>query len=404
MNHNKDNLPKKDVGNDIPVSAAKKKRNRKLIISMTAVVLLAVLVTTITLLALGLAKKEYTVSFLTNGGNEISDVVVDQDGTLALPANPVREGYIFEGWYIKENKKWNDSKVSEDMTLFAKWNVTITIDNNNGEDNTTITVLENDKMTALATPSNAGYVFDGWYAGDAKWDFNNPVQNSMTLKANWWDHKITFNSNGGNTIDVQGVDNGGKITIPNNPRYPERIFDGWYYKGVKWTFETDVVTESMELVAKWNVRVTFGGESLSGIPEQVLEQGGIATRPLIDHDKNPSTPMQDPTREGYIFEGWFLNSVEWDFSKQVFSNTKLVAKWTKIHTIAFKSEGVADETAKVNDGDKIIKPTEPIREGYTFAGWYVADGVEDKFWDFENGIPTEDMILTAKWEVIVIVS
>ena len=39
-------------------------------------------------------------------------------------------------------------------------------------------------------------------------------------------------------------------------------------------------------------------------------------------------PSPDPTREGYQFDGWFINEVAYDFSKPVTQNLTLTAKWT----------------------------------------------------------------------------
>lgn len=42
---------------------------------------------------------------------------------------------------------------------------------------------------------------------------------------------------------------------------------------------------------------------------------------------------------------------------------------------------------------KATEPLAPTREGYTFGGWYNGNTP----WDFENGIVTQSMTLTAKW-------
>ena len=39
-------------------------------------------------------------------------------------------------------------------------------------------------------------------------------------------------------------------------------------------------------------------------------------------------PSPDPTREGYLFDGWFIGEVAYDFSKPVTKDLTLTAKWT----------------------------------------------------------------------------
>lgn len=51
-------------------------------------------------------------------------------------------------------------------------------------------------------------------------------------------------------------------------------------------------------------------------------------------------------------------------------------------------------TAKI--GSKLEKPADPVREGYTFTGWY-RDPDLTQPWDFDNDTVTENMTLYAGW-------
>ena len=50
-------------------------------------------------------------------------------------------------------------------------------------------------------------------------------------------------------------------------------------------------------------------------------------------------------------------------------------------------------------GDKLTKPETPVKDGYTFAGWYKDEACTNP-WDFETGIPGS-MTLYAKWTATV---
>ena len=68
----------------------------------------------------------------------------------------------------------------------------VSFDKDNGED-TEIKEVPNDGNSLVeepAIPSREGYEFDGWYYGDNRWDFNNPVTSNMTLVAHW-NEKVT---------------------------------------------------------------------------------------------------------------------------------------------------------------------------------------------------------------------
>lgn len=72
----------------------------------------------------------------------------------------------------------------------------------------------------------------------------------------------------------------------------------------------------------------------------------------------------------------------------------------KFFTVKFDSDGgSAVNAATVKSGEKIPEPKSPVKatleKQYAFKGWYY----QDKKWDFENDVVTENITLTAKWEL-----
>lgn len=66
-------------------------------------------------------------------------------------------------------------------------------------------------------------------------------------------------------------------------------------------------------------------------------------------------------------------------------------------TVSFRSNGGSEiETQTVQFGEKVIKPEDPTREGFVFAGWYKDIHLSEE-WDFENDVVRENMSLYAKW-------
>ena len=66
------------------------------------------------------------VTFESNGGTLVTGQFVWYGTSVSKPIDPKKEGYIFAGWY-KDNKtfenKWDfDTKITENIVLFAKWN------------------------------------------------------------------------------------------------------------------------------------------------------------------------------------------------------------------------------------------------------------------------------------------
>ncbi len=66
----------------------------------------------------------YTVSFNTDGGNEIDSQKVPEGYTARRPYDPVKEGYTFGGWYLNsesENAFDFETPITKNTTLIAKW-------------------------------------------------------------------------------------------------------------------------------------------------------------------------------------------------------------------------------------------------------------------------------------------
>ncbi|WP_159721871.1 InlB B-repeat-containing protein [Enterococcus sp. CSURQ0835] len=132
--------------------------------------------------------------------------------------------------------------------------------------------------------------------------------------------------------------------------------------------------------------------------------GRIFSETVIEGDslKKPA----DPKRADYTFLGWFpekdLNH-SYDFTKPVTENMTLQAGWRhneapiEHETITFDSNGGSSITPlTVRKGERLQKPTDPTKKGYTFDGWYT-DAALTKAYDFNQPIET-NFTLYAKWK------
>lgn len=130
---------------------------------------------------------KYTVTFDSNGGSTFSSLRVKKYKEIVLPV-PVKAGYSFIGWkdsvgeYVDSNYK-----VENTTTLKAEYRLKfiVTFVYNNGEENTTQEVLENQMAIAPKEPVKDGYTFDGWYYNDIKYNFDKIVSGNITLEAKW---------------------------------------------------------------------------------------------------------------------------------------------------------------------------------------------------------------------------
>ena len=139
------------------------------------------------------------MEFETNGGNEISLVVVNfPNGENAQLPKPTKKGYIFGGWYF-------------DRELTKKVDATTTM------------------VTTTPTPVIVDYCPNGNFENItiyAKWNID---ESQIIDKKNYGD--IYFNSNGGTTIDkvYQGIIESNPLAELVSPKKDGYIFRGWYY-------------------------------------------------------------------------------------------------------------------------------------------------------------------------------
>ena len=67
------------------------------------------------------------------------------------------------------------------------------------------------------------------------------------------------------------------------------------------------------------------------------------------------------------------------------------------YTVTFNSKGGSDVTsASVAEGNKVTKPTNPTRDGYTFLGWSTEE-TSSTYYDFDTAV-TSSFTLYAQWE------
>ncbi len=115
------------------------------------------------------------------------------------------------------------------------------------------------------------------------------------------------------------------------------------------------------------------------------------------HKGDTLEKIEPPTKEGYIFAGWYLDGKEFDITSPITEDIKLEARWIQsAYTVTFDLDNGQDSIKKEVELDgKVEKPANPTRDGYTFAGWYV----DDEVFDFNTKINSNTSI-TAKWNKI----
>ena len=325
----------------------------------------------------------------------------------------VLHSYAYDGFDI--NKDMNVIKPTYLPAFDAKYDVYF--DSHGGD--TVAPVLQvyiGTQIAKPADPTKANAIFKGWFTDETfttSWDFDQDyVDKTITLHAKWEElavdtYDVNFESNGGTAVAAQqDLEAGAKVVKPSDPIRTGFTFEGWYTSPTfetVWNFDTDTVQNTMTLYAKWNQNpgvntydVTFesnGGTAVA--PQQNLEAGAKVVKP------------SDPTRTGFTFEGWYTSptfETVWNFDTDTVQNTMtLYAKWNQnpgvnTYDVTFESNGGTSVAPQQNleAGAKVVKPSDPTRTGFTFAGWYTSPTFET-VWNFDTDTVQNTMTLYAKW-------
>jgi len=270
----------------------------------------------------------YSVTFESNGGSSVPGQSVRSGSKAAEPESPAKDGYTFAGWFVDRDLTEAyifSSAVYGHITLYAKWThniFTVSFDTNGGSRVDSQSVAHGNSVSSPDAPTRTGYTFDGWYSDSiwtTRYDFNTAVTSNVTLYAKWTvnAYTVSFNSNGGSAVSSKSVNFGDTVQQPDAPTRTKHAFDGWYTDS-EWTNAYDFtapVTEDLTLYAKWVEQFTVIFESNGGT--------AFAMRTVLDGRTIDSLPV--PTKDGYLFQGWFKDS---EFTRAFSENSPVTADMT----------------------------------------------------------------------------
>ncbi|WP_251616271.1 InlB B-repeat-containing protein [Pumilibacter muris] len=134
-----------------------------------------------------------TASFIleftgTYWGTSYSEILVIQK-PVPLPADPVKEGHHFVGWYYDEEltRPYNGEPIYADTTLYPKFEIntyTVTYNSTGGSSVNSVTVNW-DSAAPTPTPTRTGYKFVGWFMSDGTKYDGAGIKENITLMAHW---------------------------------------------------------------------------------------------------------------------------------------------------------------------------------------------------------------------------
>ena len=243
-------------------------------------------------------------------------------------------------------------------------------------------------MITLTNAEYDGANFLGWF--DAAEGGNRittlsyaAMTGNMTLYAHWELPTYTITYSGAGKDYNNDARNPAAFQIdPSKTGYE---FDGWYYdaafqhalpydEGAKvWhmTEGKNVTVYAKFIVGRWNINYELG-----------LKDAWNGGNPDT-HTYGTAVTLQEPSRTGYTFEGWYQDQA---FTKPItvipddtVGEVTVYAKWTAIqYTIKYdlrdpdveKCFANENPTTRGIDDEVVLKPLAPITKLYKFIGWF----------------------------------
>ncbi|WP_411348353.1 InlB B-repeat-containing protein [Paenibacillus sp. WLX2291] len=164
------------------------------------------------------------ITFDTDGGTNVGGQSAAYGDRLSRPADPVRTGYDFDGWYSDADHQqrfdFATDTATSDLTLHAKWTLSvyrILYDMDGGTAVQEGSAHYGDLLSRPNDPTRSGYTFTGWYADAAHsqpFTFaDHRIIADLRLYAGWQVNAPTDGGNTGGNGGGQGSSSNGQSTI-----------------------------------------------------------------------------------------------------------------------------------------------------------------------------------------------
>ncbi len=330
----------------------------------------------------------------------------------ACPFTPA-EGQIFAGWATAADATtvvYADGatieNVTEPVSLYAVWTSASVVTLKDGENTDTVKV-ETGKTIGTKLPKDptkTGYTFGGWFDGDTQLTAETIISGDVTYTAKWTPITYTiafekgYSEVTGTAVESITATYDKEVTLPACTYTREGYtFNGWgaYYNATSGTAVGETVKNlqskqgaTYTYYPAWcgnAVDVTFdpnytGAETTT----RTCAVGDYYTKIRNDDGSMTRSSVADPTREGYIFLGWYdaaeggnAVTTSYKFTAADAANGKtLYAHWVEAVTITFDANGgtCSKKNATIKKGATLgydLPSSYSVsRSGYKFDGWF----------------------------------
>ena len=375
-------------------------------------------------------EKGHWIEFNSNGGSYVEPLFVAKNAQLSSLPEPTKHGYSFDSWYTDKemtNKFESDNDLSDDLTLYAKWNPSSNVSytvihwlENADDDNYSLAASESKSgitgsKTEATAKTYAGFtspaakdIEQETIAGDGSTIVN------VYYKRNMYEVKFSSYS----YTDWRGHSHPGTeyTSLRITAKYGANISDKWptYNGSSTWStndnenkgpYQVNIQTMPLGGANFYGPKTGRGSETAYYYVESLTggkyELHHSDTTPgtgysVTDEDRYPITGFTFKTYTAEQGGNWFDGYYEkYDGARFYYTRNS--------YNIVFINGGAEDKTLskkyQQDISDANYTPTAPAgKVGYEFAGWYDNELCEGTAYNFTSKtMPANNITLYAKW-------
>ena len=255
--------------------------------------------------------------------------------------------------------------------------LTIRFDSNDGTEITELQVKSGEKLSRPETPVKEHYVFGGWYNGDTEWVFEtDTVEKDMTLTAKWTPevYSVTFKNYDGTELAKENVSYG---SLPQYSATPEKPGNAQYsYAFARWVDENGQTVDLANIDKNIILTAEFA-ETLNKYKVTFKNGDEVLKEAQVEYGTTPTAPETNPTKAAdaqytYTFKGWDKEITA--VTGEVVYNAEFT-ETLNTYKVTFKNGEEVLKEEQVEYGTTPTAPeTNPTKAAdaqytYTFKGW-----------------------------------
>ena len=375
-------------------------------------------------------EKGHWIEFNSNGGSYVAPLFVAKNAQLSSLPEPTKHGYSFDSWYTDKemtNKFESDNDLSDDLTLYAKWNPSSNVSytvihwlENADDDNYSLAASESKSGITGSKTEATAKTYVGFTSPAAKDIEQETIAGdgstivNVYYKRNMYEVKFSSYS----YTDWRGHSHPGTeyTSLRITAKYGANISDKWptYNGSSTWStndnenkgpYQVNIQTMPLGGANFYGPKTGRGSETAYYYVESLTggkyELHHSDTTPgtgysVTDEDRYPITGFTFKTYTAEQGGNWFVGYYEkYDGARFYYTRNS--------YNIVFINGGAEDKTLskkyQQDISDANYTPTAPAgKVGYEFAGWYDNELCEGTAYNFTSKtMPANNITLYAKW-------